>query len=124
MVEAWTAAVEVFGFVYLPVNLTIIIFSKSDGPMPTTPLGKIYQKHDATKPATQRITAEADLHSDDGKGLRDILSTKVAKAILTANSSWQAAYTNLASMTEKSPIVWHMLHAVEIQYLAPPVPLL
>jgi hypothetical protein len=99
-----------FGSVYLPVNMTNIIFSKSDGSVPITPLGKIYQKHDTTNPATQPIMAENDLHSNDGKGLHDILSTKGAKALLKANSAWRAAYTDLASMTEKTPTVWNILH--------------
>jgi hypothetical protein len=52
IVKFWTASVEAFGSVYLPVNLTNIIFSKSDAPIPITPLGKIYNKHDPNNPAT------------------------------------------------------------------------
>jgi hypothetical protein len=84
----------------LPDNLTNTIYSKTNAPIPITPLGKIYIKHDPHNIATQPITSELDLHSNDGTGLHDIISTKEVKAILKANATWQVPYTNLAGMTE------------------------
>jgi hypothetical protein len=110
LVEFWISAVQVFGAVYLPANITKTIYSKKNPPAPITPLGKIYSKHDRDNPATHPVTSEDDLHSDDGTGLHDILSEQTSKAMLKSNITWRATYTNLARLTEKSTAVWHLLN--------------
>jgi hypothetical protein len=110
LVKFWIAAVEVFGAVYLPANTTKTIYSKTNKPTPITPLRKIYMKHNRDNLATQPVTSEGDLHSDNGTGLQNILSEQPSKAILKANITWRATYTNLARLTEKSTAVLHLLN--------------
>jgi hypothetical protein len=109
LIEFWIPSIEVFGSVYLPKNISKSIYSKADAPIPITPLGNIYIKHSPQNVDTRPITSEDDLHSDDGTGLHDILSSQKAKAMLQANSTWRAAYTNLASLPVKSPEAWYIL---------------
>jgi hypothetical protein len=79
-------------------------------PIPITPLlGNIYIKHSPQNVDTRPVTSDDDLHSDDGSGLHDILSSQKAKAILHVSSTWRAAYANLASLPEKSFDTWHIL---------------
>jgi hypothetical protein len=88
LIEFWIAAIEVFGSVYLPKNVTKSIYSKADDHIPITPVGNIYTKHSPQNVDTRRVTSEDDLHSDDSTELHDILSSQKAKAILKANSTW------------------------------------
>jgi hypothetical protein len=95
--------------VYLPKNANKSIYSKANERIPSTPLGNIYTKHSPQNVDTRPVTSDDDLHSDDGTGLHDILSSQKAKAILRVNSTWRAAYTNLTSLPDKIPDPWHLL---------------
>jgi hypothetical protein len=109
VVEFWIAAIDVFGSAYLPKHSNKSIYSKANDPIHITPLDNIYTKHSSQNVDTRPVTSEDDLHSDDRSGLQDILSSQKASAILCVNSTWRAAYTNLASLTDKSPDTWNIL---------------
>jgi hypothetical protein len=101
--QFWIAAVVVFGPVYVPTPHPNAICSKSEVPMPATPIGMLLANYNFEHGDSSPATTEEDLRSDSGTSLHDLLSSSTAKEVLSHHATWTLAYSNLAELDGKTP---------------------